>query len=187
MKKTTTLLSLAVAVALLSACESARKAFGVEKTSPDEFAVYSRPPLSLPPDYRLRPPAPGSSRPQGESTKYMAKQAILGNTVQTGKTPKPVEGSIGIQALLRDTGGMAASSDIREIINSETSIISKQDQALVDKLIFWVDEKPYQGTVVNAEKEQKRIREAQALGEPVTEGKTPEIKRKRERKGLLNF
>ena len=187
MKKTTTLLSLAVAVALLSACESARKAFGVEKTAPDEFAVYSRPPLSLPPDYRLRPPAPGTSRPQMDLTKYMAEQAILGNAVRTGKASKPVEGSVGVQALLRDTGGMTASSDIREIINSETSIISHQDQAFVDRLIFWIDEKPYQGTVVDAEKERKRIQEAQALGKPVTEGKTPEIKRKRGRKGLLEF
>ncbi len=187
MKKTTTLVSLAVAVALLSACESARKVFSAEKTAPDEFAVYSRPPLSLPPDYRLRPPAPGSIRPQSDSAKYMAERAILGNTVRTGKAPKPVEGSIGVQALLRDTGGMTASSDIRQIINNETSIISHQDQAFVDRLIFWVDEKPYQGTIVDAEKEQKRIQEAQALGNPVSEGKTPEIKRKRGRKGLLEF
>ena len=43
MKKTTAFLSLALAVALLSGCESARKAFSGDKTAPDEFAVYSRP------------------------------------------------------------------------------------------------------------------------------------------------
>jgi hypothetical protein len=187
MKKTTTFLFLIVAVAMLSACESARKVFSSDKTAPDEFAVYSRPPLSLPPDYKLRPPAPGSMIRRGDSTKLMAEKAILGNTVKTGRAPKPVKGSIGVQALLRDTGGMMASSDIRQIINSETSIIVEQDQAFVDKLIFWVDETPYRGIVVDAEKEQKRIQEAQALGKPITESKSPEIKRKRARKGLLDF
>jgi len=64
MKKTTAFLSLALAVALLSGCETGRKVFSGDKTAPDEFAVYSRPPLSLPPDYKLRPPAPGTVRPQ---------------------------------------------------------------------------------------------------------------------------
>ena len=37
-------------------------ALGMGKRSPDEFAVVSRAPLILPPDYGLRPPAPGQSR-----------------------------------------------------------------------------------------------------------------------------
>lgn len=186
MKPATTLVSLFAAVALLSGCESARKAFSSEKTAPDEFAVYSRPPLSLPPEYKLRPPTPGIVKP-GESPTQIAKQAILENSVKTARPKTQIKGSAGLQTLLRDTGALTASSDIRAIIEQETSIISRQDQAFVDKLIFWVDEKPYQGVVVDAEKEQKRIQEAQALGKPVNEGKTPEIKRKRNRKGLFNF
>jgi len=187
MKKTTALLSLAAAVVLLSGCESARKAFSSDKTAPDEFAVYSRPPLSLPPEYKLRPPAPGTIRPQQESTKYAAQQAILGSRVKTGIKPKPIKGSPGLQAMLKRTGGLTAEPNIRALINEETTIISEQDQAFVDKLIFWVDESPYKGTVVDAEKEQKRIQDNQALGKPINEGETPEIKRKRDRKGLLNF
>ena len=72
MKKTTAFLSLALAVALLSGCESARKAFSGDKNAPDEFAVYSRPPLSLPPEYKLRPPTPGVIQP-GESTARPSK------------------------------------------------------------------------------------------------------------------
>ena len=78
-------------------------------------------------------------------------------------------------------------NDIRATINEETSILSTQDQRFVDKLIFWVDEKEEGGTVVDARKEQKRIQETQALGKPITEGKTPEVKIKRGTKGLLNF
>ena len=186
MKTATTLVSLCVAAALLSGCESARKAFSSEKTAPDEFAVYSRPPLSLPPEYKLRPPTPGVIQP-GESPTRIAERAILKNSVKTARPKTRIKGSTGLQTLLRDTGALTASSDIRTIIEQETSIISRQDQAFVNKLIFWVDDEPYQGVVVDAEKEQKRIQEAQALGKPVTDGNTPEIKRKRQRKGLFNF
>ena len=185
MKTTTTLLSLFTAVALLSGCESARKAFSSDKTAPDEFAVYSRPPLSLPPEYKLRPPTPGVIQP-GKSPTRIAELAILENSVKTARPKTQIKGSAGLQILLRNTGALTASSDIRALIQQETSIISQQDQAFVDKLIFWVDEEPYQGVVVDAEKEQKRIQEAQALGKPVSEGISPEIKRKR-RKGLLDF
>ena len=98
-----------------------------------------------------------------------------------------MKGSVGIQILLKDAGSLDALPNIRTVLNEETSILSVQDQAFVDKLIFWADEKPFEGTVVNAEKEQQRIRENQALGKPITEGETPQIKRKRSRKGLLDF
>ena len=173
--------------ALLAGCESARKMFGNEKTVPDEFAVYSRPPLSLPPDYRLRPPVPGTGRPQEQDTHNIAKRAMMGKTFKESTNRKPVKGSVGIQILLKDTGGLDALPNIRTVLNEENSILSVQDQAFVDKLIFWVDEKPFEGTVVDAEKEQQRIRENQALGKPITEGETPQIKRKRSRKGLLDF
>ncbi len=187
MKKTSTIACLLAVVALLGACESARKVFSSDKTAPDEFAVYSRPPLSLPPEYKLRPPTPGSSRPQGETAKFLAEKAILGPKARSGNQAKAVKGSTGVRALLRDTGALTASADIRTVINEETSILAERDQVFVNKLIFWVDDKPFQGTIVDAEKEQKRIQKNQALGRPVTDGETPEIKVERGRKGLLNF
>ena len=54
-------------------------------------------------------------------------------------------------------------------------------------MIFWVDDKPYEGSVVDAEKEQKRILENQALGKTITNGETPKIVRQRSTKGLLDF
>ncbi len=184
---TATVVCVLVAVALLAGCESIRKTFGGERSGPDEFAVYSRPPLSLPPDYGLRPPAPGERRPQDVTPKDIAATAIVGRNQRPPQAPAAVAGSPGLAALMRQTGASAADHGIRVIVEEETSVISRQDQAFVDKLIFWVDEKPYQGTVVDAEKEQKRIQENQALGKPITEGETPQIVRKRARKGILDF
>ena len=62
------------ALALLTACEETKRALGQTKESPDEFTVYQRAPLSLPPNYGLRPPSPGAARPQTVNPRDRAKK-----------------------------------------------------------------------------------------------------------------
>ena len=42
----------------LAACDSntVKDTLGLERTAPDEYRVVSRPPLSVPPDFTMRPP-----------------------------------------------------------------------------------------------------------------------------------
>ena len=61
---------------LLWGCTDLRRSIGLEKTSPDEFAVESRAPLTMPPDFELRPPQPGATRPQEKSSGQQARQLI---------------------------------------------------------------------------------------------------------------
>ena len=61
---------------LIAGCTDFKKAIGLEPTLPDEFAVESRAPLTIPPDIELRPPQPGASRPQEKSADQQAKQLI---------------------------------------------------------------------------------------------------------------
>jgi hypothetical protein len=61
---------------LMSGCTDLKRAIGLEKNSPDEFAVESRAPLEMPPDFDLRPPEAGASRPQEKSSDKLARQAI---------------------------------------------------------------------------------------------------------------
>jgi hypothetical protein len=62
---------------LLSGCGGNwKQAIGIEPTSPDEFAVESRAPLTIPPDFQLRPPQPGSTRPQETSASSKAQGVI---------------------------------------------------------------------------------------------------------------
>ena len=93
--------------------------------------------------------------------------------------------AVGLLDILR--GGVAADPNIRDTINRETSILSEEGDEFINKMIFWVEDKPFQGTVVNAAEEQKRILQNQALGKPINEGEVPEIKGLRARKGLLDF
>ncbi len=63
----------------LGACsQEAKEDLGLAKVAPDEFSVITRAPLSVPPDYTLRPPRPGTSRPMEISTRADARQTVFG-------------------------------------------------------------------------------------------------------------
>jgi DUF3035 family protein len=61
---------------LLQGCTDLKRSIGLEKTSPDEFAVESRAPLEMPPDFDLRPPQPGAARPQEKASDQQARKVI---------------------------------------------------------------------------------------------------------------
>ncbi len=52
-----------VVLAALAGCSDLRQAIGIEKSVPDESKVTETPPLSIPPDFTLRPPRPGATGP----------------------------------------------------------------------------------------------------------------------------
>ncbi|RCK46995.1 hypothetical protein TH25_15845 [Thalassospira profundimaris] len=174
------LTGLALAV---TGCESTKETFGLNKQSPDEFQVVSRAPLSMPPEFNLRAPDPGAPRPQ---TGTMTDQA---RSLLTGESPTPVahdltdkDRSSGEVALLEKSGAQYADPNIRSEVDRETSILIKENESVIDRLVFW-QEKPAFGSEVDPAKEAKRIRDQQALGNPVTEGETPTIERRK--KGIL--
>src|SRR5260221_5118878 len=59
------------------------------KNPPEEFQVVGRAPLSMPPDYKLRPPAPGTTRPQEQSPGVAARAAVLGAAAGPAPTQAP--------------------------------------------------------------------------------------------------
>ncbi len=167
----------------LGGCTDVRKAAGWDKNPPDEFRVVSRAPLSLPPDFGLRPPTPGAPRPQEGSTTDQARNAVTG-----GRTPQRTSGagpaaSIPVQrqtqtageaALLSRAGADRIDPTIRNTVDREASAVADADRSFTDRLIFWRQADP-PGTVVDPEREQQRIRENQALGRAPTDGDTPII------------
>ena len=65
----------------LSACASRKKAAEQSLQGaalPDEFRIISHRPLMVPPEYALRPPAPGKPRPQELQPESAARTALLG-------------------------------------------------------------------------------------------------------------
>ena len=175
LKAGTAALAVLLAAATLSACSDARRALGYDKAPPDEFAVIARAPLSQPPDYSLRPPAPGAPRPQEGTATDQARSAL---------TPGKSSGSAalagtskGEQFLLTKAGADKATPDIRRVVNEETSQMVEADDSFINKLMFWQTEAP-PGDVVNPGAESKRLKDNAASGKPVTEGQTVIIERK---------
>jgi hypothetical protein len=182
--RTTGILLVLMMAFSLGACDSVKRAVSGGKKAPDEFAVYKRPPLSLPPDYALRPPEPGREQLETYSPRDQARAAMLRRPVQS----QPLaETTPGLTVLMDKMGADKADPAIRSIVDQETLALSEEDRRLIDKLIFWVDDPKYSGTVVDPAAEQRRLLETQALGKPVNEGKTPEIKRETRKKGILGF
>lgn len=61
---------------LLSGCTDLKQMVGLDQPMPDEFAVESRAPLTVPPDFDLRPPEPGAPRPQEKTADQQAEQVM---------------------------------------------------------------------------------------------------------------
>ena len=179
--QTVAIMAMCVTGLLVSAC-GVREQLIQGKQAPDEFAVYSRAPLSIPPEYKLRVPEPGVERPQETNPEDVAQQVILGSVNNSVTQSETLSGTPGIHALLRDTGALNVDHSIRETVNRESSVLAEEDQTVMDSIMFWGTPNEY-GTAVDPALENKRIQENQALGQPLTTGEVPVIEKKR--KGLL--
>src|ERR1700712_2367976 len=87
----------------LAACsgDELTRNFGLTRDAPDEFQVTTRAPLSMPPDFTLRPPRPGASRPQELTQRQQAEAALVPDTLsQTGGVPP----TAGQQSLVQAAG-----------------------------------------------------------------------------------
>ena len=166
----------------LAACSGFNEQLGLTKQSPDEFRVVSRAPLTLPPDYALRPPAPGTPRPQEGTPTQQAERAVFRNAA--GPSGLPTQTAInpdlspGERSLLSAAGAANADPNIRLLVERETNAINEESDRFVDLLVFW-NTQPPAGTIVDPAAEVRRLQENAALGNPVTTGPTPQIERRR--------
>jgi Protein of unknown function (DUF3035) len=169
-------LLLGCALTLLAGCNSDKLArtFGLTRDAPDEYTVTTRAPLSMPPDYNLRPPRPGAPRPQEQSERQQAAEALV---PQLALGAPQGSASPGQSALMQEAGP-AAPGDIRRKIDQETNR-ANGDDSFIDKVLYW--RKPNtQRVQVDAGKESQRLRENSALGEGPDVGSTPIIQQKNE-------
>ena len=169
-KLTSTALFLALSTLALSGCDGTKKQLGLEKSTPDEFAVVKRAPLELPPDYSLRPPRPGAPRPQEQATAKEAETVIFGRQ-QGQKMMKPNNAE---DALLQKAGANQAVDDIRNIVDYETSLLTPKEKPVAEKIFGLGGNKGEQpASVLDAEAEAERLRKNVEEGRPINEGDTP--------------
>ena len=175
---------IALAAIALGGCSAFENLGGGKKFSPDEFKIVSHSPLTMPPNAELRPPRPGEPRPQETSTADQAREALSPTLAARNVAPdaKVVRsGDASERALIAKAGAGGIDPNIRSQVNRDTRVIDDSNKTFIDSLIFWQD-KPTPGTIVDPAKEQQRLRDAQATGQPST-APTPKIVRRQ--RGLL--
>ena len=118
-----------VAAIGLAGCTSTKKALGMDKVVPDEFRVVSKAPLVVPPDYSLRPPAPGEPRPQELQPESAARAALIGQSNAAGR-------SEGEKLLVARAGSDKADPLIR-FVDDENGDLAHKDESFASKVMFW--------------------------------------------------
>ena len=121
MRKSTTLVLLTGASAMLAACGSSGGILGRDR--PDEFAVQRQAPLVVPPDFNLTPPAPGTPRPAEGTASEQALEALFGgpaprSAVETSALDRAGAAEPGIRSMVGDpqTATVATGSVTRDIV-----------------------------------------------------------------------
>jgi hypothetical protein len=163
--------ALLVAMGALSGCSDLSKALGLVKSPPDEFTVVAGAPLTLPPDYGLRPPRNASDRPLGQTPTDKARDAVFrlqdGKTTQVPQAGDPANPlSPGEQALLGKAGAADVDPGVRARVDQESRQSLDQNKGFIDGLMFWKSA-PIPGAALDASKESERLNQGASAGDAV--------------------
>jgi hypothetical protein len=130
------------AVLALAGCDSgARQPLGMTQGSPGESQSVAHAPLTVPPDYSVRPPAQGAPGPQEGTAAEQAQTPLSASnggtppeTVDTASEPAQSAGEV---ALLQNAGAAGIDPGIRAQIDTETAAQVERDQTLISSLVLW--------------------------------------------------
>jgi hypothetical protein len=84
----------------------------------------------VPPDYSLRPPAPGEPRPQELQPESAARVALMGQREAELR-------SDGEKMLVARAGAEKADPLIRYVVDDEFGDVAHKDKSFADKVMFW--------------------------------------------------
>ena len=99
-------------------------------TGPDEFRVVTKAPLSIPPEYSLRPPAAGTSVPTEADPARAPVAAAFGTSI--GQNASAVE-----RALVAAADANAVSPTIRSIVDYEEAGTVRKSREDADQILSY--------------------------------------------------
>lgn len=158
--------ALAAMACSLMACQSIRDAAGLTKQPPDEFAVVTKAPLIIPPDYNLHPPKPGAPPLNQVAPTTAAQEALYSDDPSAIANAISGNYSQGEKLLLANTGGAVADPSIRRTIASDNTKAEDTDPSLTDQLLFGDSTDTSSDKAVNAAAEQARLEAAKNGDQP---------------------
>ncbi|MEI9994508.1 MAG: DUF3035 domain-containing protein [Rhizomicrobium sp.] len=168
---------LAGAAVTLAGCDTLRNAAGQGKDSPDEFAVVTKAPLVIPPDFNLKPPAPGTAPANQVEPTQAAQNALFNADPATVAASLPPSMSMGERYLLASAGVQNADPTIRRQIAADGAGMRGSDDDFTKNVLFWNGPTPAPGsTPVDADAEARRVdaaRNGGAANAPAAATATP--------------
>ena len=136
MKLLHTALVLCLCATVLSGCDTLRNAAGLQKKSPDEFAVTTKAPLVIPPDFNLRPPTPGAPPSNTRDPSTNAELALFNNTdLQTVAAGLPGTYTMGERMLLANAKAQNSDPAIRARLNADQRAVQNADRSFTDRIL----------------------------------------------------
>lgn len=154
MKLLNAALALGLCTIVLSGCDSIRKVAGLNKKSPDEFAVTTKAPLVIPPDFNLRPPMPGAP-PTNQLDPSSNAEAALFTNVDPQTVANGMRGNYtpGEKMLLANAKIQRADPAIRARLNADQrAAVQNADRSFTDRVLNTAAT-PDTGKAVNADAE----------------------------------
>lgn len=138
----------ACAAFAMTACGDLSKSLGTLES--DRFQAVKAPPLSVPPEFNLRPPVPGGRGAPNQRAVDYARQTVFGlnepGVAPGGQTITPTSQSTGEKALLSKAHARAGSvPNIRSTVDEETEAIKQTEDGFVDKVLTWDEDAAEEG------------------------------------------
>ncbi len=133
-----TALTIGLCVPLLAGCDGLRQAAGLTKKSPDEFAVTTKAPLVIPPDFNLRPPVPGAAPTNQLDPTDNAQQALFNSAADPQTVAAGMRGSYtpGEKMLLANAGAQNADPAVRSrLAADQRAAIQNSNASFTDKVL----------------------------------------------------
>ena len=126
------------AAAMLAGCDTIRSATGNDKQPPDEFAVLTKAPLIIPPDFNLHPPKPGAAPLNQSEPTDAAQQSLFG--ADTATIAKGMSGNMsdGEKMLLASAGAQNADPSIRQDLAADRNkALQSASDDFTNTVLFW--------------------------------------------------
>jgi hypothetical protein len=168
-------LSIFTSIFALSACNgSVRDNLGLRKSSPNEFRVVANPPLSVPPEFSLRPPVAESEFVEGEDISTQAKNIMFEQSSYSSSDYESKPESL----FSKNFGASEADPKIKSLLAADelSSAKEAEKKGILAKITpASLSKANESSSIVDAALEKKRISENIKKGEDITTGQTPTL------------
>jgi hypothetical protein len=155
----------------LAGCDTIRDAAGITKDAPDEFAVVTKQPLIIPPEFNLHPPRPGAAPANQLSPTDTAQSALFPDDPNAVAASITGNYSQGEKLLIASAGAANANDSIRQVISADNKSLDAADEGFTNQLLFGAN--THGSGALDADAEKARLDSQNGVSQPARPARRP--------------